>query len=101
MKRAELENIIDNNVKPPHATVRDLRLHELKASARARGIAFKSRVKKGELLELLGGDAVEAPDVESVNTFSNGTANKFYVDLRDYRSSDPDYVLERAMPIII
>ena len=46
MKRADLENIIDNNVKPPHTTIQDLRLHELKVLARARGIAFKSRVKK-------------------------------------------------------
>ena len=60
MKRADLENIIDNNVKPPHTTIQDLRLHELKVLARARGIAFKSRVKKAELLELMGGNAVEA-----------------------------------------
>ena len=55
MKRVELENIIDNNIKPPHTTVQDLRIHELKALARARGIAFKARAKKAELLELLGG----------------------------------------------
>ena len=67
MKRADLENIIDNNVKPPHTTIQDLRLYELKVLARARGIAFKPRVKKGELLELMGGNAVEAPEVSNSN----------------------------------
>ena len=77
MNRVELENIIDKNVKPPHTTVKDLRIHKLKALARARGIAFKTRVKKAELLEPLGGDAVEAPEVKLVNTFSNKAAKKF------------------------
>ena len=98
MKRAELENIIDNNVKPPHATVQDLRIHELKALARARGITFKARAKKAELL---GGNAVGVPEVKLVNTFSKNTTNKFYANVGDYRSSDVDYVLGQAMPIIV
>ena len=101
MERADLENVIGNNVKPPHTTIQDLRVHELKALARARGIVFKSRVKKGELLDMLGGNVVEAPEVKLVYTFGNDTVNKFYVDVRDYRSSDADYVLERAMEIIV
>ena len=36
-----------------------------------------------------------------VDTFSNDTTNKFYVDVRDYRSSDADYLLEQAMKTII
>ena len=103
LKRRGFKNVsrIDNNVKPPHTTIKDLRLHELKALARARGIAFKSRVKKGELLELMRGNAVGVPEVRLVTTFSNDTVNKFYVDVRDYRSSDADYALERAMEIIV
>ena len=101
MKRDELLNIVDSNVKPPHATIKDLRVHELKALARARGMVFKSRVKKGELLDMLGVNAVETPEVKLVNTFGNDTTNKFYVDVRDFRSSDADYVLERAMEIIV
>ena len=101
IKRADLENIIDNNVKPPHTTVQVLRRHELKALARARRIAFTARAKKAELLELLGGNAVEAPEVKMFNTFSNNTTNKYYADLGYYRSSDVDYVLEKAMAIII
>ena len=100
IKRAELKSIIDNNLKPPHTTIQDLRIYELKALARARGINFQPRVKKAELLELLGGNAVEAPEVRLVTTFSNNTTNKFYADVGDYRSSDVDYVLGQAMPII-
>ena len=64
-------------------------------------MVFKSRVKKGELLDMLGVNAVETPEVKLVNTFGNDTTNKFYVDERDFRSSDADYVLERAMEIIV
>ena len=31
MRRDELLNIVDSNVKPPHATIKDLRVNELKA----------------------------------------------------------------------
>ena len=52
---------------------------------------FKARVK----------NAVEAPIVKLVDAFSNNMTNKFYVDVRDYRSSDADYVLEQVMKTII
>ena len=100
IKRAELKDIIDNNLKPPHTTIQDLRIYELKALARARGINFQPRVKKAELLELLGGNAVEAPEVRLVTTFSNNTTNKFYADVGYYQSSNVDYVLGQAMSII-
>ena len=39
--------------------------------------------------------------VKLVDAFSNNMTNKFYVDVRDYRSSDADYVLEQVMKTII
>ena len=59
MKKEELENIIRSNARPPPITIKDLRVHELKALARARGIDYEPRIRKNALLALLRGAGVD------------------------------------------
>ena len=98
LSKAELQDILANNRKPPARTWKDLTKNELKVLARSRNIEVNSRSTKAQLI-----DAISQSEGEVVirDISVDNITNKFYADVESYNSSDIDFLVDQVRQSII
>lgn len=95
LTKAEPQNILRNDLKPPYRTSNNLTVKQLKKLSEAQDIEFTPRIKKRDLVHLLSEVTEAVPAVNKITTFTNS------VTLLSYDLVDVDFLWDETESIIV